>query len=130
HEPFVADAEETIRRWGGPGRTVSFDRLAEDQENVRGALAVCLGDPPAPDLALRLAGTMGLYWSVTGRWNEGLEALTRVLEHPSASDPTAIRALALSRAAVLGRRLGRFADGRLFAEEALAISRAREDRAG
>ena len=59
---------------------------------MRSALTWLTGVPDDPDLALGLAGALGLYWHM-GRHLEGRETLRAVMAMPGGSAPARARAM-------------------------------------
>jgi non-specific serine/threonine protein kinase len=78
----------------GQDQDALLNSLDEEQPNIRLALEWSLAYQPED--ALRLAGAMGLYWTVRHRLGEGLDWLNRALEVPTSSGEVRARAL-LSR---------------------------------
>src|SRR3954453_5871472 len=72
------------KRWSGV--------LAEDQANIRAALSWFIDTPGQADNALRMAGSLGMYWHM-GRHLEGREVLRRVIALQGGSDIARGRAL-------------------------------------
>ncbi|MGD8394115.1 MAG: protein kinase [Candidatus Eiseniibacteriota bacterium] len=74
-------------------------------------------------LGLRIAGSLGPYWLVRGRWDEGRRVCDALLEHPGSQRRDEARADVLSWAGGLARRQGQDAAARRYYEESLAICR-------
>src|SRR4051812_745793 len=72
------------KRWSGV--------LAEDRANIRAALSWFIDTPDQADGALRMAGSLGMYWHM-GRHLEGREALRRVMALKGGSETARARAL-------------------------------------
>jgi len=86
---FTDDAEMALR---GHGQRETFQRLREEQPNIRAALA-WFGRPGGDtDSALAMAGNLGLFWHL-GRHLEGRDVLTRLLEADRGSAAARARAL-------------------------------------
>jgi predicted ATPase/DNA-binding SARP family transcriptional activator len=126
HAAYVLDmverAEPELR---GPHQVAWFDRLDEEQENVRAALAYCLEardlrlgardqndhetslEPQASSLTeigLRLAAALGYFWHLQGHLREGRGWLVRALElEPDDSQPSVARLPSRYRAKALAR---------------------------
>jgi tetratricopeptide (TPR) repeat protein len=66
--------------------------LRAEQANIRAALSFLGGPSGDPDRALRMAGSLGLFWHL-GRHLEGRETLTRLLDLPDATPAARARAL-------------------------------------
>ncbi|WP_183097617.1 BTAD domain-containing putative transcriptional regulator [Nocardioides pelophilus] len=85
----VHDAESRLR---GHDQRETFQRLRDEQPNIRAALA-WLGRPGGDlDSALETAGALGLFWHL-GRHLEGREVLSRLLESGEGSPSSRARAL-------------------------------------
>ena len=103
---------------------VWLNRLALEQDNIRAALAWSLtADPP---LALRLAATVGRFWTIRGHLREGQGWLKRALDATDAVDP--VRAKALSTTAWLTYKLGMVDAAEAMAHEALGFGTEHGDR--
>jgi predicted ATPase len=110
-----------------------FDRLDDEQANLRAALAWLLGEGEV-EASLRLAGALGWFWSVHGYLSEGRMWLERALfaqrsattqvigvaEAAEASVPA--RAMALNRAGLLAWLQGDFLAARQQFAESLTLS--------
>ncbi len=106
-----------------------FERLAVDHDNLRAALGWSLAEGDAPELALRLAAAMGLFWSVRGHWNEGRSWLDRALA--AAPDaPLRSRAAALLVDGILARLQTDLDRACELLERSVALSRELDDRFG
>lgn len=99
------------RRW--------HERLDAEHDNLRAALrwAVPAGEA---ELALRLAGSLTMFWRVRGRPSEGVELLTDALSIGGEAPPRQ-RAKASWGAGLLASMLGDFATARSQGEESLAL---------
>jgi predicted ATPase/DNA-binding XRE family transcriptional regulator len=115
-----------------------FDRLEEEQANLRAALAWLLAEGEL-EASLRLAGTLGWFWSVRGYVSEGRMWLERALlaqgrttaEVMGATEATEpARAVALNRAGMLAWLQGDFLAARQQLEEGLSQFRMRGNEAG
>jgi predicted ATPase/DNA-binding CsgD family transcriptional regulator len=69
-EYFLAMAEETEPELFGPRDVEGFNRLETEHDNLRAALSWTLERGEA-ELALRLAGTLGMFWHAHGYLSEG-----------------------------------------------------------
>jgi non-specific serine/threonine protein kinase len=84
--------------WGAPGQAGMLDLLDAEWANVEAALDFCAGSPAAaepgrPELGLRMAADLWLYWGIRGRYPVGRRRLEAFLALAPA--PTATRAMAL-----------------------------------
>jgi len=96
-------------------------RLAEDEGNFRSALAVS-ADGREPELMLRLAGALWVFWSVRGQLEEARGWLEQAVQHGDKS-ASAVRARALRGLGATLSTLGDHAESQTFTEEALALYR-------
>jgi predicted ATPase/class 3 adenylate cyclase len=96
-------------------------RLADDRDNIRAALAWAVEHDEA-EVGLRILGSLWLWWWTS--FFEGLEWATRVLELPSAREPTSLRAGALFTAEICAIGAGDFDAIRRYVAEAVSVSRA------
>jgi predicted ATPase/DNA-binding SARP family transcriptional activator len=86
----LAEQAETGLRGASQARWLAS--LREEHANVRAALAWLVRAEGRTDAALRLAGSLGLYWHM-GRHLEGRETLRRVMALPGGSAPARARAM-------------------------------------
>jgi predicted ATPase/DNA-binding CsgD family transcriptional regulator len=75
---FLAFAEGAEPRLWGPEDTMWLDRLEAELDNMRGALSWTLERGEA-ELALQLAGTLGMFWHAHGYMSEGRKWLEAAL---------------------------------------------------
>ena len=122
HARYFADlAELTAPALVGPGAMGAVERLADDQENLRAALAYALEHDL--ELGFRLAGALRRYWEMAGGGREIRLWLEQALPAAEGSE-TAAR---VGARLVLGRQLidaGKHADAAEAFERALAGARA------
>jgi predicted ATPase/DNA-binding SARP family transcriptional activator len=125
---FLALAEEAEHALlGGADRGLWLDRMAAEHDNLRAALAWAHAD--APELELRLAAALRLFWELRGHLREGRTALSAALARPGDHAPD-VKAKALNAAAVLAYRQGDLAATEGFVRESLALHRELGDQAG
>lgn len=126
---FVARAEEAEHGFDGPQQASWLERLEQDRDNQRAALAWCThaGDPEATSLGLRLGAALRFFWDVRGHLREGRAPLKELLAVPAARPPTAERARTLQSAAWLAYLQGDVADVDRLLAESLDICRALGD---
>jgi predicted ATPase/DNA-binding SARP family transcriptional activator len=89
---FVDLGEQAETGLRGPEQARWLAVLREEHANVRAALAWLIAAEGHADAALRLAGSLGLYWHM-GRHLEGRETLRRVMALPGGSPPARARAM-------------------------------------
>ncbi|MEO6458312.1 MAG: tetratricopeptide repeat protein [Chloroflexia bacterium] len=121
---FLSMAEKAEAMLYGPERGVWLVQLEEEHDNMRGALDwLCSSSQDDPELRLRLAGALGMFWQVRGYITEGREQLARVTDKATAPEPTAPRAKALLIAGRLATVQCDFPAAREHYEESLALWR-------
>jgi predicted ATPase/DNA-binding CsgD family transcriptional regulator len=96
-------------------------RLDDESPNLRAAIDD--GCNRAPDDALAIAGSLGLYWRVRGRLAEGVTATEQSLRAASA-EPSPGQALVLAKLSLLSFWLGDFARAQSAATAALEMGEA------
>ncbi len=125
---FLALAEEAERELlGGADRALWLDRMTLEHDNLRAALA--WAREAAPDLMLRIAVAMRLFWELRGHLREGRSALAAALAQAGDRAPE-VRARACNAAAVLAYRQGDLAAAADYVRESLALYRELGDREG
>jgi predicted ATPase/class 3 adenylate cyclase len=130
HGRFFADlAEEAEPRFTGEEQVAWLDRIEREHDNLRAALRRAI-DVGSSDVALRTASALWRFWQLRGHLSEGRSWLTEVLAEPDASEPTALRARALSALAGIAYWQTDYAAAAPAYEEALEIDRATGDRPG
>ena len=97
---IVEHAEVALR---GHDQRQTLQLLREEQPNIRAALAFLSGPQGDRDAALRMAGSLGMFWHL-GRHLEGRQVLSRLLT--SADGSSAARALALQAVSMAERPRG------------------------
>jgi non-specific serine/threonine protein kinase len=126
---FLALAEELALRLTGPDMIAALDRLDDEYDNLRSALAFCLDDDH-PDPGLRFAVALTAYWTVRGGlYTEGAATLTALLGRLDSQEPTLLRGRALLTASRFLTETGRLSEARAVNEEALDIARHHHDDA-
>jgi predicted ATPase/class 3 adenylate cyclase len=122
---FLQLAEEAEPQLLAASQVAWLGRLAVEHDNFRAALEWALDREPV--LALRLAGSLELFWEIRGYWVEGREALERAMVRaPDA--PVSTRLKALRGAASLASIQGDVRRGKELAQESLDLSRELGDR--
>jgi len=128
---FVAVAERAAPSLlRGTDQAHSLAALEADHANLLAALEACDAAPDGAPLALRLAGSLWLFWYIRGHFARGREALRRAIERADAAAPTPARAQALFAAGGLALFQGDFAEGRRLTAAALALGQALGDELG
>lgn len=112
-EYFTGWCDMAAKGLFGHGQDALLRSLDEEQPNVRLALDWSIAEEP--EVAVRLAGAMGMYWTTRHHLAEGIDWLSRGLEVHTSSDEA--RALALLSRARLHWRHGDYAQAKRDAEE-------------
>ena len=105
---------------GGEDAKTWLDRIQPEHDNIRAALAWSLEHEP--ELALRLASSLRLFWEVRGHFSEGGQWLEDALVHVDEVPPR-VRIRALSASGAIAFRLGDFERARERFEATLAQAR-------
>ena len=124
---FLALADEAEAQLLGPEQGAWLERLEEELENLRSALAWTDASDQA-EVALRLAGALWRFWFMRGHLHEGREQLHMALS--KSAERTAARANALHGAGSLAIYQGDYAAARDLNEESLTIRRELGDKQG
>jgi predicted ATPase len=118
---LISPADRSVT--GVPRQAEFLDAMDVEWANVEAALEFCAGSPAAAGLGLRMAGNLGVYWMVRGRYRAGLRHVGTFLETVPAPSPA--RARALCAFGVLAQASGdyeaalaRFEEARRVCEEA------------
>jgi predicted ATPase len=128
---FLALAEDAEPKYWGPDQAIWFDRLGEEQDNIRAVFDWCHREESGAEgveIGLRLAGALFRYWYTRGPYSEGRQWVTGVLAKPEAIEHTIWRGRALRTAGVLAYAQGDNASARALWEDGLAIARELGDR--
>lgn len=133
---FLALAEEAELFLHGPREAEWLDRLEEEHDNLRGALAWLASSAEAePDAGLRLAGALGGFWFARSMLSEGREWLETMLaarasSRASVSASPNLRAKALEHLAGLALEQCDYGKARISIEESLRLWRDIQDKRG
>jgi non-specific serine/threonine protein kinase len=119
---FARLAERAEPELDGPDQVAWLDRLEQEHDNLRAALAWS-GAQGRENAGLRLGGALGWFWFLRGHLGEGQERLAGLLALPGAAPRTAARAKALKSAGWLAWNQGDHGLARALFEESLAIFR-------
>ena len=104
--------------------------LEADHADLLAALDGCAGVRNGASLALRITGSVWLFWYVRGHFARGRAALARALGMVGADAETPARAQALFAAGGLALFQGDFTEGRRLSQSALALYQRLDDRLG
>ncbi|MAF11178.1 hypothetical protein CMK11_12070 [Candidatus Poribacteria bacterium] len=94
-----------------------FDRVAEEHDNIRQALAWTRDEPSQDGAAV--VDALGQFWLFRGHYSEAREWYERCLSAGADLDAASVASMRCHLSSILDR-LGRSAEGRATAEEALA----------
>ncbi len=124
---YLALAEIAEPRLEARDQLEWLERLEAEHDNLRSALQYCLEDED-PELGLRLAAAMHLFWHMHGHGSEGARATTAQLGRSGTGEPTLVRARALAAAGgLLCQDAGELEPAAAHGEHALAIARSHND---
>jgi predicted ATPase/transcriptional regulator with XRE-family HTH domain len=123
---FLALAEEAGPRLGGAEQRAWLERLDQELNNLRAALAWARVAGEV-ELGLRLAGAPSRFWEERGHVREGREWLEGLLRVPAGGEDrgpgAALRARALATTAWLAFQQGDWQGAAPLAEQSLALGR-------
>ena len=122
HAVWLTELAETMqeRTLAGEDMTVWMDRIQSEHDNFRAALAWSLEHEP--ELTLRQASALRLFWEVRGNFREGLDWIEAAL--PYAADMTAeLRFRGLAGSGAIATRLRDLDLAQERKEAALALGR-------
>jgi predicted ATPase/transcriptional regulator with XRE-family HTH domain len=134
---FLVLAEAAEPELRGPDQAVWFDRLADEQDNMRAVLEWCRREESGAEgakIGVRLVGALAWYWYTRGPYNEGrqwaAEALSRAegVETWEPAERATLRVKALRTAGMLAWVQGDSASARSIYEETLLLAREGGDR--
>ncbi len=114
-------------RLQGDEQAAWLEVLDDEHDNLRAAMDRAAADGRTED-GLRLAAALVRFWEIRGFLGQGRARLEAFASTPGG--PPALRAKALTAAAVLAQRQGDFAGARRAYQEALVVQRAQDDRVG
>ncbi|HEU5243780.1 MAG TPA: BTAD domain-containing putative transcriptional regulator [Gaiellaceae bacterium] len=123
HAEWLTDLAETMAERttvAGEDAKTWLDRIQPEHDNIRAALAWSLEE--APELALRLASSLRLFWEVRGHFSEGGRWLEEALLRADDATPL-VRIKAFSASGAIAFRLGDFERARERFEATLTQAR-------
>jgi len=129
-EACLALAERAEVAMSGPGLPAALQEMAAEEENVLAAFAWCAHTPFGVERGLSLAGAAARFWSVTGRYAQGLRVQAEALARDRERSPSPVRAKVLTRAGSFAVVMGDFAGAKTYLDESLAACRSIGDRKG
>jgi tetratricopeptide (TPR) repeat protein len=107
--------------------TVWLDRIQPEHDNIRAALAWSLEHDP--ELTLRQASSLRLFWEVRGNFREGLHWIEEALAYAD-NMPPELRFRGLAGSGAIATRLGDLDLAQRRKEAALALAREMDDELG
>jgi predicted ATPase/DNA-binding SARP family transcriptional activator len=122
HAEWLTDLAETMaeRTLAGEDMTAWLDRIQPELDNIRAALAWSLEHEP--ELTLRQASSLRLFWEVRGLFREGLQWIEDALPYAAAMTPE-IQYRALASSGAIATRVGDLDLAQERKEAALALGR-------
>jgi non-specific serine/threonine protein kinase len=127
---YVAMAEEAEPDLKSSGQTYWFERLEEENDNIRVALRSLIDGGSDGEMELRIAGALGRYWMIRGHWSEGRGHYEELLALPAAKQNTAAVANCYNGAGNLAFHQSDYERSRRFHTMALEIRQALGDAGG
>ncbi len=122
HAVWLTELAETFaeRTLAGEDMTAWLDRIQPEHDNIRAALAWSLAHEP--ELTLRQASKLRLFWEVRGNFREGLNWIEEALPYAEGLSPE-VRFNALASSGAIATRLGDLDLAQQRKEAALALGR-------
>jgi predicted ATPase/DNA-binding SARP family transcriptional activator/Tfp pilus assembly protein PilF len=123
HAEWLTELAETMAERtsiAGEDATVWLDRIQPEHDNIRAALAWAIDADP--EIALRLASSLRLFWEVRGHFSEGGRGLEEALPRAAGVAPE-VRIRGLSASGTIEFRIGSSEVSRERWEAALEIAR-------
>jgi predicted ATPase/DNA-binding SARP family transcriptional activator len=125
---FLALAEAAEQELRGAQQAVWLNRLEQEYDNVRTALAWSQAALDRAEIGLLIAGALWWFWLLRGNLSEARASLGGLLARTAMHAPTVARAKALYVAGLLAGTQSDFAPARMLLEESLALGQALEDK--
>ena len=127
---MLALAEKAEARLKSGDQQIWLERLETEHENLRAALSWSHADEGRTVNGLRLASSLGWFWSTRGHYSEGRRWLSNLIAAVPGGQADSVRAYALRGASSLASNQGDYAEAERLNEEALVIFRGVGDRNG
>ena len=129
HAEWLTELAETFseRTLAGEDMTMWLDRIQPEHDNIRAALAWSLEHEP--ELTLRQASSLRLFWEVRGNFREGLQWIEDALPYADGMPPQ-VRFRGLAGSGAIATRLGDLDLAQERKEAALALARELDDELG
>jgi predicted ATPase/DNA-binding CsgD family transcriptional regulator len=125
---FLQLSEQAEPELAGQKQRYWLDLLEQEYDNLRAVLGWAR-DVGELEVALRLGGSLWFFWDMRGHLREGREWLARVLDQPSAQDPSPARVSALNSAGWLALVGGDYPAAIEYHAAALRLARQVDDDA-
>ena len=127
---YLALAEEAEPELKGERQVGWLERLEQERENLRAAMACSLGREELEDAA-RLGWALWLFWGIRGHFSEGRQSMEQALSAEGGDAmPVSSRAKALYVAGMMANYQGDHRSAELLLEESLGLFRELEDKLG
>jgi predicted ATPase/DNA-binding XRE family transcriptional regulator/Tfp pilus assembly protein PilF len=123
---LVEQAESHL--WGGD-QARTLDRLEQEHDNLRVALAWHIAHEEGVEPALWMAGLLWRFWSMRGHWTEGQRWLEQALSR-RAGAASVHRWITLHGAGNLSFDLGEYTRAKAYYEESLALTQRLNNQRG
>jgi predicted ATPase/DNA-binding SARP family transcriptional activator len=122
HAEWLTELAETMseRTFAGEDITEWLDRIQAEHDNFRAGLTWAIREDP--DLAVRMASSVRLFWEVRGHFREGLGWIEQGLDRAEGVDPV-VRLRGLAAAGAIAVRLSDLDLARERMQAALALAR-------
>lgn len=106
----------------------SLRHLQAEHGNLRAAMEWALLARNAPNLGLRLVGSLGRFWYFGDAWTEGIEWLRLAFAAIDETTPSEVRARVLMQLGDLEHTMSEYADAQKHLAEALSLWRRLDDQ--
>lgn len=124
---FVALAVEADPNLDGSQQNDWFNRLEQEHDNLRAALAVSLDTERAAAEALRLAAAIYWFWYVRGYISEGRGHLEAALSRAADDVDPVVRSRAITGAGILAREQGDYETAHRLFQQNVTLARSLGD---
>jgi predicted ATPase/DNA-binding XRE family transcriptional regulator len=118
---YLQLVERSERQLWGAAQEQALNRLEQEHDNLRLALAWHMAQDEGAEPALWMAGCLWRFWDMRGHWTEGQRWLEQALSRRASAAP-ARRWLALHGAGNMSLSLGEYARAKAYYEESLAVT--------
>lgn len=127
-EWFLSLAENAERQLTGSEQASWLERLEQDHDNFRSALAWCEQQEKEAESGLRMAAALFRFWMVRGHFIEGRSHLTRTLGRMEQETPTEFHAKALNGLGAFTAMQGDIESAKTLFQQSLAIRKRLGDK--